>query len=88
MWIQGFLIKIEVAGMYEKSIQLYQQGAISPLFLGGRGSGGMLPQNILRFQNPKNAISNILGIKLRTKECVFYLKKCTFHSSFNLLATQ
>ena len=35
----GVLIKIQVAGMYEKSIQLYQQGAISPLFLGGRGSG-------------------------------------------------
>ena len=49
----GVLIKIEVAGMYEKSIQLYQQGAISPLFLGGRGSGGVLPQNFLRFQSPK-----------------------------------
>ena len=49
----GVLIKIQVASMYEKSIQLYQQGAISPLFLGGRGSGGVLPQNFLRFQSPK-----------------------------------
>ena len=44
----GALIKIEVASMYEKSIQLYQQGAVSPLFLGGRGSGGVLPRNITK----------------------------------------
>ena len=49
----GVLIKIDVSGMYEKSIQLSQQGAISPLFLAGRGSGDVLPQNILRFQSPK-----------------------------------
>lgn len=49
----GVLIKIEVAGMYEKSIQLHHQGAVSPLFRGGRGSGGVLPQNTLRFQSPK-----------------------------------
>ena len=50
-----------------------------------KGVWGVLPQIILRFQSPKNAISSILGIKLMTKECVFYLiKKCIFHSSFDL----
>ena len=44
----GVLIKIDVAGMYEKSIQLYQQGAISPLFLWGRGYGGVLPHNMTK----------------------------------------
>ena len=44
----GVLIKIQVAGMYEKSIQLHQQGAISPLFLGGRGSGSALPCNMTK----------------------------------------
>ena len=44
----GVLMKIEVAGMYEKSIQLYQQGAVSPLFQGGRGSGSALPRNMTK----------------------------------------
>ena len=44
----GVLIKIQVAGMYEKSIQLYQQRAISPLFLGERGSGRALPCNMTK----------------------------------------
>ena len=44
----GVLIKIQVAGMYEKSIQLHQQGAISPLFLGGRESGSALPRNMTK----------------------------------------
>ena len=44
----GVLMKIEVASMYEKSIQLYQQGAVSPLFQGGRGSGSALPRNMTK----------------------------------------
>ena len=33
-------IKIEVASRFDSSNQLYQQEAISPLFLGGGGGGG------------------------------------------------
>ena len=44
----GVLIKIDVDDMYEKSIQLYQQGVISPLFLWGRGYGGVLPHNMTK----------------------------------------
>ena len=42
----GASIKIEVVSRFEQSSQLYQQGAISPLFLGGRVSGCILPQKI------------------------------------------
>ena len=44
----GVLIKIDVDDMYEKSIQLYQQGVISPLFLWGRGYGGVLSHNMTK----------------------------------------
>ena len=40
----------------------------------------MLLQKISKFQTLTNAISSLLGIKLSTKECVFYSRKCTFHS--------
>ena len=32
--------------MFELSNRLFQQGAVSPLFLRGRGSGGVLPKKI------------------------------------------
>ena len=44
----GVSIKIEVAYKFE----LYQQGTVSPFFLGGgggRGSGCTMPQKILKF---------------------------------------
>ena len=48
----GVSIKIEVACKFEWSNQLYQQGTVSPFFLGGgggRGSGCTMPQKILKF---------------------------------------
>ena len=33
---EGVSMKIEVASRFEKSNRLYQQGAIGPLFLGGK----------------------------------------------------
>ena len=49
----GVSIKIEVAYKFEWSNQLYQQGTVSPFFLGGggggRGSGCTMPQKILKF---------------------------------------
>ena len=67
--------------------------AISPLFLGGGGGGGgvwgAFPQKI-EISKPLNVISSILGNKLRTKKCgsFFHSRKCSFHSAFNLSATQ
>ena len=40
----GVSIKIEVASRFESSNRLYQQEAIGPLLLGGRG-GHSLPEN-------------------------------------------
>ena len=56
--------------------QLYQQGAFIPLLsgMGGGGageSGGMLPQNILKFQSP------------RTKERVFHSEYVAFIKLLN-----
>ena len=48
--ITGVSIKIEVASRFEKSIRLYQQGAVSPLFL--EGSGGVLPHKYLEISKP------------------------------------
>ena len=51
---EGVSMKIEVASRFEKSNRLYQQGAIGPLFLGGKeGVWAHSAQEILRFQSPK-----------------------------------
>ena len=52
---------------------MYQQGTIGPLFLGGRRSGHVLPQKILKFQSPKMRFSAFWG--LETKRTCFSLKK-------------
>ena len=49
--LAGVSIKIEVAGRFEKSNQLYQKEAFTPLFL--EGSGGVHPLKISKFQCPK-----------------------------------
>ena len=72
----GVSIKIEVAYKFEWSNQLYQQGTVSPFFLGG-GEGVWMhyaPENfeILKFQSPKMQFSVFWGLNLRTKEHVFH----------------
>ena len=78
-------IKIEVASRFDSSNQLYQQEAISPLFLGGGGgeSGGMLLQKNSKISNPSNVISSMLD-----KKACFAFKKCGFYSCFAIPATQ
>ena len=49
--LAGVSIKIEVAGRFEKSNQLYQKEAFTSLFL--EGSGGVHPMKISKFQCPK-----------------------------------
>ena len=68
-------IKIEVASRFDSSNQLYQQEAISPLFLGGGGwSGSMLLQKNSKISNPSNV----------TKRRVLHFKKCGFYFFFLL----
>ena len=54
--------------------------AVSPLFLGGSGACSLRKFEISK---PLNAISSILGNKLRTKGCgsSFHSRKCSFHST-------
>ena len=49
--LPGLSIKFEVGGWFEKSNRLYEQGAVRPLNLKVGGSGGMLPQEILKSGN-------------------------------------
>ena len=39
-------------------------------------------------RNFKAAVFSVLGTKLRTRECVFYSRKCSFYASFDLSVTQ
>ena len=38
--------------------------------------------------NFKAAVFSVLGAKLRTRECVFHSRKCSFYASFDLSVTQ
>ena len=71
-------ITIEVASRFELSTQLYQQGGINPIPLGGACRHA--PSENFEISKPLNAISSILGTKLSTKESVFHSRKCSFHS--------
>ena len=69
-------MKIEVASRFESSNQLYEQGAIIPLLLGGDRASSA-PEN-LTFQSPEMRFSAFCGLNLRTKERVFHSRKCSF----------
>ena len=61
----GVSTKIEVASRFEKSNQLYQKEAFTPLLL----EGSALLENF-EISMPWNAVSSVLGTKLSTKDDV------------------
>ena len=56
----GASIKFEVGSWLKKNNRLYEQGAVRPINLAG--SGGMLPQKILKSGGSEMPFSSILEI--------------------------
>ena len=54
-----------------------------PFLQGGRGSGHVLPQKIVKFQSPKRRFSVFWGLNLRTKKAVFHRKNV--HVAFSII---
>ena len=46
----------------------------------GRGFGRVLTQKVFKFQSPKMRFSAFWGLNLRTNECVFQSRDCSFQS--------
>ena len=45
-----------------------------------RGFGRALTQKVFKFQSPKMRFSAFCGLNLRTNECVFHSRDCSFQS--------
>ena len=73
----GVSIKIEVASGLDRVTDCINKGPLVPFSSGGGGGGSkhILPQKILKFQSPKNAIFSILGTKFEDKRACFSFKK-------------
>ena len=54
------MLKIEVASRFEKSNRLHQKEAFTPLLQ--KGSGGVLPLKISKFQCPKMRFPAFLAL--------------------------
>ena len=75
--LPGVSIKIEVASGLDRVTDCINKGPLVPFFLGGGGREPrcVLPQKILKFQSPKNAIFSVLGTKVEDKRGCFSFKK-------------
>ena len=72
----GVSIKIEVASGLDRVTDCINKGLLVLFSSGGRGgSKHVLPQKILKFQSPKNAIFSILGTKFEDKRVCFSFNK-------------
>ena len=45
-----------------------------------RGFGRVLTEKVFKFQSPKMRFSALWGLNLRTNECVFRSRDCSFQS--------
>ena len=78
----GVSIKIAVASDLDRVTDCINKGPLVP-FSRGRGGGGwwegsskcILPQKILKFQGPRNAIFNVLGTKFEDKRACFIIRE-------------